>query len=120
MLQPNADSGVHPIVHTGHEFVFCLQGRIAYTIEEHTHLLEAGDSLLFEARLPQRWQNVDPMSSHGHPGTLSLRQARSSHRTALHGLGSRKPIVRSAQGDEPAGCFIIPRLKGDTKWGALG
>lgn len=62
-LQPNADSGARPIVHTGHEFVFCLQGRIAYTIEERTYLLEAGDSLLFESRLPHRWQNVDTTPS---------------------------------------------------------
>jgi transcriptional regulator with XRE-family HTH domain len=62
-LGANADSGAHPIVHTGHEFVFCLQGHIAYTIEEHAYLLEAGDSLLFESRLPHRWQNVDTTPS---------------------------------------------------------
>jgi transcriptional regulator with XRE-family HTH domain len=62
-LEANADSGAHPIVHTGHEFVFCLQGRIVYTIEEHAYLLEAGDSLLFESRLPHRWQNVDATPS---------------------------------------------------------
>jgi transcriptional regulator with XRE-family HTH domain len=58
MLEPNADSGPHPIVHTGYEFVFCLDGRIAYTIEEDTYVLEPGDSLLFESRLPHRWQNA--------------------------------------------------------------
>lgn len=62
-LAPTAGSGAYPIVHTGREFVFCLQGRIAYTIEEHTYLLEAGDSLLFESRLPHRWQNVDNQPS---------------------------------------------------------
>jgi quercetin dioxygenase-like cupin family protein len=58
-LEPNADSGPHPIVHTGYEFVFCLEGRIVYTIEEHTYVLEPGDSLLFESRLPHRWRNAD-------------------------------------------------------------
>jgi transcriptional regulator with XRE-family HTH domain len=62
-LEANADSGAHPIVHTGHEFVFCLEGRIAYTVEEHTYLLEVGDSLLFESRLPHRWQNADATPS---------------------------------------------------------
>jgi transcriptional regulator with XRE-family HTH domain len=62
-LEPNAGSGAHPIVHTGHEFVFCLQGRIVYTIEDHTYALEAGDSLLFESRLPHRWQNMDATPS---------------------------------------------------------
>ena len=62
-LEPNAGSGAHPIVHTGHEFVFCLQGRIVYTIEDHTYALEPGDSLLFESRLPHRWQNMDATPS---------------------------------------------------------
>jgi quercetin dioxygenase-like cupin family protein len=58
-LEPNRGSGPNPIVHTGHEFVYCLSGRITYTIEERTYLLEPGDSLLFESHLPHRWQNVD-------------------------------------------------------------
>jgi transcriptional regulator with XRE-family HTH domain len=57
-LEPNADSGPNPIVHTGREFVYCMEGRLAYTIEDHTYVLEPGDSLLFEAYLPHRWQNV--------------------------------------------------------------
>jgi transcriptional regulator with XRE-family HTH domain len=58
-LEPNAGSGVNPIVHTGHEFVYCLTGRIVYTIEERTFLLEPGDSLLFESHLPHRWHNAE-------------------------------------------------------------
>jgi len=57
-LEPNADSGPNPIVHTGREFVYCMEGHLAYTIEEQTFILEPGDSLLFEAFLPHRWQNV--------------------------------------------------------------
>jgi transcriptional regulator with XRE-family HTH domain len=63
ILEPNMGSGPNPIVHTGFEFVYCLEGRIAYTIEERTYLLEAGDSLLFESHLPHRWQNVDATAS---------------------------------------------------------
>jgi transcriptional regulator with XRE-family HTH domain len=59
MLQPHTDSGPHPIVHTGYEFVFCLKGSITYTIEERVYVLEPGDSLLFESHLPHRWQNAD-------------------------------------------------------------
>jgi len=62
-LEPNAGSGATSIVHTGHEFVYCLQGRIIYTVEEHPYLLEPGDSLLFESHLPHRWQNIDSGSS---------------------------------------------------------
>ncbi len=58
-MKPSTGSGTHPIVHTGHEFVFCLEGRIVYTVEEQTYLLEPGDSLLFESHLPHRWHNVD-------------------------------------------------------------
>jgi uncharacterized cupin superfamily protein len=58
-LEPNTNSGPHPIVHTGHEFVFCLAGRLEYAIENQIYLLEPGDSLLFESHLPHRWQNLD-------------------------------------------------------------
>jgi transcriptional regulator with XRE-family HTH domain len=58
VLEPNAESGPNPITHTGREFVFCLEGWMAYTIEDQTFPLEPGDSLLFEAHLPHRWQNV--------------------------------------------------------------
>jgi uncharacterized cupin superfamily protein len=57
-LEPKANSGPTPIVHTGHEFVFCLEGHLSYTIEDHTYNLDPGDSLLFEAHLPHFWQNI--------------------------------------------------------------
>ena len=60
-LEPRSGSGTQPIVHTGFEFVYCLEGRIVYTIQDQTWLLEPGDSLLFESHLPHRWQNVDTM-----------------------------------------------------------
>lgn len=56
-LEPGADSGSTPIVHTGHEFVFCLEGCLAYTIQEQVFTLDPGDSLIFEAHLPHRWRN---------------------------------------------------------------
>jgi transcriptional regulator with XRE-family HTH domain len=56
-LRPGADSGRAPIVHTGLEFVYCLEGVMDYDIESHTYRLEVGDSLLFEAHLPHRWHN---------------------------------------------------------------
>ncbi|MCL4488222.1 MAG: cupin domain-containing protein [Chloroflexi bacterium] len=58
-IKPSAGSGAQPIVHTGQEFVYCLEGRITYTVEDQTYLLEPGDSLLFESPLPHRWHNVD-------------------------------------------------------------
>lgn len=62
-LEPQAESGPDPIIHTGREFVFCLEGRLVYTIEDQQYLLEPGDSLLFEAHLPHRWQNLGAVPS---------------------------------------------------------
>jgi transcriptional regulator with XRE-family HTH domain len=63
ILEPDAASGKKPIVHTGREFVYCLEGHIAYTVDNEKYLLGAGDSLIFEAYLPHQWKNVDPASS---------------------------------------------------------
>jgi transcriptional regulator with XRE-family HTH domain len=57
-LEPQADSGPSPIVHTGFEFVYCLEGCLTYTIEDQVFVLDAGDSLLFEAYQQHRWQNT--------------------------------------------------------------
>ena len=57
-LQPGAGSGDEPIVHLGHEFVFCLEGEVEYEIRDDKYLLDAGDSLIFEAHLPHRWRNA--------------------------------------------------------------
>ena len=57
-LEPQADSGDTPIVHTGLEFVYCLEGCITYEVEGETFNLDSGDSLLFEAHLPHRWRNA--------------------------------------------------------------
>jgi transcriptional regulator with XRE-family HTH domain len=62
-LHPNAGSGKNPIVHTGREFVYCLEGHVAYTVDDQKYLLEPGDSLLFEAYLPHHWKNADVTSS---------------------------------------------------------
>lgn len=55
--QPHSVSGNPPIVHTGREIVFCLEGSLIYTVDQQDYLLEPGDSLVFEAHLPHSWQN---------------------------------------------------------------
>lgn len=57
-LNKGTGSGDRMIVHTGHEFVYCLTGCIHYRIEETNFVLNAGDSLLFEAHLPHCWENI--------------------------------------------------------------
>jgi transcriptional regulator with XRE-family HTH domain len=56
-MKPGADSGSQPIVHTGQEMVYCLQGEIEYEVAGRPYQLAVGDTLLFEAKLPHRWSN---------------------------------------------------------------
>lgn len=57
-LSPQADSGPQPVVHHGHEFIYCLNGAATYQIDNKFYELEAGDSLLFEASLPHSCHNL--------------------------------------------------------------
>ncbi|MCE9647467.1 MAG: helix-turn-helix domain-containing protein [Chloroflexi bacterium] len=56
-LESGSSSGPHNIVHTGHEFVFCLRGQLEYYVEKQVFQLAAGDSLLFASKLQHRWKN---------------------------------------------------------------
>jgi transcriptional regulator with XRE-family HTH domain len=56
-LKPGTGSGDRMIVHTGHEFVYCLDGNIRYQIKQDEYILKPGDSLVFEAHLPHCWEN---------------------------------------------------------------
>jgi quercetin dioxygenase-like cupin family protein len=56
-LESGTASGPHSIVHTGHEFVFCLRGKLEYQVEKQTFHLETGDSLLFASKMQHRWKN---------------------------------------------------------------
>lgn len=56
-LNPGMGSGERMVVHTGHEFVYCLQGTLRYQIEEEEYLLNEGDSLVFESHRSHCWQN---------------------------------------------------------------
>lgn len=62
-LESGASSGPSSVVHTGHEFVYCLRGQLEYQIENQVYSLEAGDSLLFSAQLKHRWRNPGGMVS---------------------------------------------------------
>jgi transcriptional regulator with XRE-family HTH domain len=56
-LESGSASGPHDIVHTGHEFVFCLRGQLEYRVEREIFELSTGDSLLFASQLKHRWKN---------------------------------------------------------------
>jgi len=55
--KPFSTSGPDAIVHTGQEFVYCLDGSIVYMVGHDEYILEPGDSLIFEAHIPHRWEN---------------------------------------------------------------
>ena len=46
------------MIHTGGEFVLCLEGQVEYSIEDQKYLMEPGDSLIFAANLQHRWRNI--------------------------------------------------------------
>lgn len=56
-LDAGSNSGQYAMLHSGHEFVFCLSGELEYEVEKQRFLLEAGDSLIFAAQLEHRWRN---------------------------------------------------------------
>lgn len=56
-LKAEHESDPNPIIHTGQEFVFCLEGCLVFWVGEEEYVLEPGDSLIFEAHIPHRWEN---------------------------------------------------------------
>ena len=56
-LEAGQSNELTPIVHTGQEFIYCIEGSLSYWIDDQEYLLEPGDSLIFEAYLPHRWKN---------------------------------------------------------------
>ncbi len=59
-LESGSSSGPGGLVHGGHEFVYCLRGRLEYLVEGEGYDLEPGDSLLFRAYREHRWRNPGP------------------------------------------------------------
>ena len=57
-LDPGSGSGDRPVIHSGHEFVYCAQGQVEYVIDGEEYILQEGDFLLFEAQLPHQWRNI--------------------------------------------------------------
>lgn len=52
-LEPGKNvSDLHPNAHTGHEFHYCIEGKMSFYIGGHTTVLEEGDSLYFDSAYP--------------------------------------------------------------------
>ena len=57
ILYPHEVSDIDSISHSGQEFVYCLEGDLTFFVGETQHHLEKGDSLIFDAHIPHRWEN---------------------------------------------------------------
>ncbi len=57
-LEDGGASGPHGMIHTGYEFVFCLDGKVEYEVDGQIFQLEQGDSLIFAANMLHRWHNM--------------------------------------------------------------
>lgn len=90
-LEPGGSSGPFGMIHTGHEFVMCMEGRIQYEIEDEQFTLEPGDSLIFAAQLRHKWSN---------PGDTPAR--------------SIFVLAGFEQGERPSEFHISSGMKGET------
>ena len=57
-LENGGSSGPGSMLHSGHELVFVLRGKMEYEVDGHLYDLEAGDSLIFSSQLNHRWRNT--------------------------------------------------------------
>ena len=64
-IEKSGVSGKDPLIHEGEEIKFCLEGRIAYFINNHEYHLESGDCIHFKSSKPHYWKN-------DHPGTTQV------------------------------------------------
>jgi len=56
-VEPGADSGDKPLVHTGEELVFTLEGTLIFDIAGARHEVGPGDALHFMGDQPHHWAN---------------------------------------------------------------
>ena len=62
-LRARRGPGPAPGRHEGEEFGLVLQGRVECAVGERVFVLEEGDSVCFDARLPHRTRNAGPGES---------------------------------------------------------
>jgi transcriptional regulator with XRE-family HTH domain len=62
-LPPGANSGDEPVHHRGDEIVYCIRGRVVFTIGGEDYALGPGDSLHFKSRRPHSWKNAGRSSA---------------------------------------------------------
>ncbi|HET6845241.1 MAG TPA: cupin domain-containing protein, partial [Anaerolineales bacterium] len=95
-LEAGGASGSFPIVHTGHELVYCLRGNLEYMVDDKFYELQAGDSLLFAAHLRHRWRNPGKTVTNALIVLSGFEEGRSPHAAQDEGaaLRTRKSASR--------------------------
>ena len=63
-VEPGANSGDKPLVHTGEELVFTLEGTLAFDIGGKRYEVGAGDALHFMGDQPHHWVNEGSSEVH--------------------------------------------------------
>jgi transcriptional regulator with XRE-family HTH domain len=58
-LEPGYSSGERHIQHDGYEFVYCIDGKFTYTVNDEEYSLTKGDSLMFDSHLHHCWLNPE-------------------------------------------------------------
>ncbi len=89
-LPPASGSGEEPLHHRGEDLVYCIRGRVAFTVGERQYTLGPGDCLHFKGELAHSWKNAGRARAElvfvsSLPGTIErsvLRSAASSERRA--------------------------------------
>ncbi len=100
LLTANAgtSSGPGTIVHSGQEFIYCLDGSLEYTVGREQYLLEAGDSLIFQAYIPHRWENKGQATAHC---ILIVCPSDTSDRSVGQHLGDKVEAISSGRSAQP-------------------
>jgi transcriptional regulator with XRE-family HTH domain len=57
-LEEGCSSGEGGMVHNGEEFAYVLKGKMQFVIDGESYVLEEGDSIVFKASIPHRWDNL--------------------------------------------------------------
>lgn len=57
ILEEGCNSGEGGMVHSGEEFVYILEGSVAFYVDDDEYHVGVGDSIVFKASRPHRWEN---------------------------------------------------------------
>ncbi len=57
-IEQGCGSGDGGMIHSGEEFALVMEGILEFVVDDERFVLEEGDSIVFKASLPHRWQNL--------------------------------------------------------------